>query len=457
VTYDAFLARKAYAAPPVGLTEVPTLNAALFPYQSDIVAWALRRGRAAVFADCGMGKTLMQLEWARHVPGKVIILTPLAVAAQTAAEAVRFGIDAAVSRDGSVTGQITIANYEILHKFDCSQFAGVVLDESSILKAYDSKTRTAIIDAFGRTPFRLACTATPAPNDHVELGNHAEFLGVMLRQEMLATFFCHDGGETQVWRLKGHAEDDFWRWVASWAAMVRRPSDLGYSDDGFTLPTLTVHEHIMPSGVKQEGSLFAVSADTLADQRAARKATMHARVARVAELVAAETDEPWLIWCELNAEGDALADSIAGAVQVAGADSEDAKESRMLGFSGGAHRVLVTKPSIAGFGMNWQHCARMAFVGLSHSYEQFYQAVRRCWRFGQSRDVHVHVVTTDVEEAVLRNIKRKQKDHDVMASSMVDHMTDTMRREISGTSRQTTAYSARNEMKIPSWIGREDA
>lgn len=455
--YEGFLARKAPAVPACGLSDVPPLHDALFPYQRDIVGWALKRGRAAVFADCGMGKTLMQLEWARHVPGRVLVLTPLAVAAQTAAEAARFGIEAAVSRDGQAAGKVTIANYEMLHRFDASQFAGVVLDESSILKAYDSKTRNAIVASFGKTPFRLACTATPAPNDHVELGNHAEFLGVMLRQEMLATFFCHDGGETQVWRLKGHAEQDFWRWVASWAAMLRRPSDLGYTDDGFTLPPLIIREHVIASDVRVPGKLFAMAAETLEDQRAARKATLARRVAHVASLVAAEPSEPWLVWCELNAEGDALAAAIPDAVQVAGADGEDTKEARMLGFTHRAHRVLVTKPSIAGFGMNWQHCSRVAFVGLSHSYEQFYQAVRRCWRFGQERPVTVHVVSTDIEEAVLRNIKRKQTDHDAMAAAMVEHMGETMRREIRGTSRETTGYEPSVEMNVPQWLGQEAA
>lgn len=455
--YEAFLARKAPTVPACGLAEVPPLHDALFPYQRDIVAWALRRGRAAIFADCGMGKTLMQLEWARHIPGRVLILTPLAVAAQTAAEAARFGIEAAVSRDGHAAGHVTIANYEMLHRFDAAQFSGIVLDESSILKAYDSKTRGAIVSAFAQTPYRLACTATPAPNDHVELGNHAEFLGVMSRVEMLSMFFCHDGGETQVWRLKGHAEADFWRWVASWAAMVRRPSDLGYSDDGFTLPPLRIHEHIIASDVRVPGKLFAMAAETLDDQRAARKATLARRVAHVASLVAAEPHEPWLVWCELNAEGDALAAAIPGAVQVAGSDSEDAKESRMLGFASGEHRVLITKPSIAGFGMNWQHAARMAFVGLSHSYEQFYQAVRRQWRFGQARQVEVHVVSTDLEEAVLRNIKRKQADHDAMAAAMVEHMGETMRREIRGTSRETAAYEPTKAMRVPEWIGQEAA
>ncbi len=458
--YGEYIAGKARFARPCGF-DARELSRDLFPFQRDIVAWALRRGRAAIFADCGMGKTIMQLEWARrvcdHTGGRVLILTPLAVAAQTAAEAERFGIDASVSRDGTPSGRITLANYEMLHRFTPSDFVGVVLDESSILKAYDSKTRAALVEAFSDTPYRLACTATPAPNDHIELGNHAHFLGIMSRQEMLATYFCHDGGETQVWRLKGHAEVAFWRWMASWAAMIRRPSDIGHDDAGFVVPSLDIRTHVVRADIRVEGQLFAAAAETLTEQRAARRATMALRVAKVAELVASEPDESWIIWCELNAEGDALTSAIPGAVQVAGADSEDAKESRMLGFSSGEHRVLVTKPSIAGFGMNWQHSARMAFVGLSHSYEQFYQALRREWRYGQARTVVAHVVSTDVEESVLRNVRRKQADHDRMADSMVEHMRDTMRREIRGSTRETDAYRPTVTMHAPAWAATENA
>ncbi len=421
--YQDFIASKHRLAPVSGVVDVPALNGALFGYQSDIVAWALRRGRAAIFADCGMGKTLMQLEWARVVSetaGNVLILTPLAVGHQTAAEAARFGIKATISRDGALHDGITIANYEILHKFDCSALAGVVLDESSIIKAYDGKTRTQIIDTFARTPFKLACTATPAPNDNVELGNHAEFLGVLSRVEMLATYFCHDGGETSVWRLKGHAETDFWRWLCSWAVNLRKPSDLGYSDDGFTLPPMKAHLHTVESDIRTDGQLFVSEALTLSEQRAARKTTMSKRVQTVADMANASA-EPWLVWCELNAEGDALEDAIPGAVQVAGSDSDDAKAEKMLGFSAGKYRVLITKPSIAGFGMNWQHCANVAFVGITHSYEQYYQAVRRCWRYGQTRQVESHIVTSDAEMAVFRNLARKGKEASKMSDEMVKH------------------------------------
>lgn len=418
--YAKFLEGKRPVVPVAGFDPQDALNPALFPYQADIVRWALRRGRAAIFADCGMGKTLMQLEWARHVSahGNVLILTPLAVGAQTEAEAARFGIVAKISRDGTLHDGITIANYEILHKFDCSALAGVVLDESSIIKAFDGKTRTQVIDTFRSTPFRLACTATPAPNDHMELGNHAEFLGVMSRTEMLATYFCHDGGETSVWRLKGHARDDFWRWVCGWAVNLRKPSDLGYSDDGFALPPMHTHNSIVECDIREDGQLFTAEALTLNAQRQARRATMGKRVAEVAAMVNASA-EPWLVWCELNAEGDALAAAIDGAVQVAGADSDDTKADRMLGFAAGKHRVLVTKPSIGGFGMNWQHCANVAFVGITHSFEQYYQAIRRCWRFGQTKEVNVHIVSSDAEQPVVRNLNRKAADAARMAEEMV--------------------------------------
>lgn len=418
--YAKFLDSKRPVVPVAGFDPQEPLHEALFQYQADIVRWALRRGRAAIFADCGMGKTLMQLEWARHVSahGNVLILTPLAVGSQTAAEAARFGIAAKVSRDGTLFDGITIANYEILHKFDCTALAGIVLDESSIIKAFDGKTRTQVIETFRAAPYRLACTATPAPNDHMELGNHAEFLGVMSRTEMLATYFCHDGGETSVWRLKGHARADFWKWICGWAVNLRKPSDLGYSDDGFALPPMHTHLREVECDIREDGQLFVAEALTLNAQRQARRSTMSKRVAEVAAIVNASS-EPWLVWCELNAEGDALADAIAGAVQVAGSDSDDDKCSRMVGFANGIHRVLITKPSIGGFGMNWQHCANVAFVGITHSFEQYYQAIRRCWRYGQTKEVNVHIVSSDAEQPVVRNLNRKAADAARMADEMV--------------------------------------
>tara|TARA_R110000823_G_scaffold310750_1_gene435841 strand:+ start:695 stop:2899 length:2205 start_codon:yes stop_codon:yes gene_type:complete len=418
--YSTFLSTKAKFAESVSITPTRPINSTLFDFQEKIVRWALSKGRSAIFADCGMGKTIMQLEWASHIPGDVLVLTPLAVAQQTSAEAARFGYDAAVSRDGERKAQITITNYQQLHKFDISEYTGLVLDESSILKSFNGKLRNAIIEAALCVNYRLACTATPAPNDHMELGNHAEFLGAMSRVEMLATFFVHDGGDTAKWRLKGHAQDDFWRWVATWGVAIKTPADVGCAADGFDLPALNMIEHVAESDYVQCGSLFPV-AMSMNEQRRARKESMASRVQIVADMVNA-SDERWLVWCDLNAEGDALAKAIDGAIQVAGADTDDNKTSRMLGFAAGDFRVLVGKPSMMGFGMNFQTCHNMAFVGLTHSYERFYQAVRRCWRFGQTEDVNVHVVLSEPEMPVLVNIKRKEADAERMAVAMVDHV-----------------------------------
>lgn len=434
--YAEFLASKAAVDPMTGLSDIPPLNPLLFPFQHDIVAWALRRGRAAIFADCGMGKTPMQLEWARHVPGRVLILTPLAVAAQTVREAAKFGIDGvAYSRSSDSNARIVVTNYEMLDRFSPDDFAGVVLDESSILKAFDGKTRTKIIETFAQTPYRLACTATPAPNDYMELGNHAEFLSVMARTEMLSMFFVHDGGETQKWRLKGHAETDFWRWLCSWAVMIRKPSDLGYEDGDFVLPEMVMHEVAVKIENPTQGFLFPVEAQTLQERLAARRDTIEERVAHCAAIVK-ESDRPFLVWCNLNSESEALTRAIPGAVEVKGSDSVEDKEANLRGFSEGTIRVLVTKPSIAGHGLNWQHCSDMAFVGLSDSYEQFYQAVRRCWRFGQKRAVNVYSITAETEGAVVANLKRKEADAAKMAENMVEHMHDLNEAALHGASQR---------------------
>lgn len=426
--YETFLASKS-ARPPVAGIDVGDVNGQLFPFQQAIVRWALRRGRAAIWADCGMGKTAMQLEWARHVPGRVLILCPLAVAAQTEEEGRKFGIPVVHLREDDSTSRVVVTNYEMMDHFDPHEFAGIVLDESSILKAYDGKTRSRIIDAFGDTPYRLACTATPAPNDYMELGNHAEFLGVLSLPEMLSMFFVHDGGETQKWRLKGHAADAFWRFVASWACCVRKPSDIGYSDDGYDLPPIRYIDHVIEAADAPDGQLFAFEAQTLSERIAARRTTVDLRCEAAAAAVN-DSDEPWVVWCGLNAESETLARMIPGAVEVRGSDSREDKESAIHGFASGAIRVLITKPSICGFGLNWQHCARLMFVGLSDSYEQFYQATRRCWRFGQPREVEVHIVTSDLEGAVAKNIKRKDADMSQMAEEMAAVMHDAMQEEL---------------------------
>lgn len=463
MNYDDFIASKALATPSAGIDEPPALSDALFPFQRDIVRWALQRGRAAIFADTGLGKTRMQLEWAKHVhehtDGRVLILAPLAVAAQTVREGKSCGVEVTLCKTGEdARDGVNVTNYDRLHHFDADDFAAVVLDESSCLKDFTSATRNQLVDAFRSTPFKLACTATPAPNDFTELGNHAEFLGVMTRTEMLSMWFVHDGGSTQDWRLKGHAETAFWRWICSWAALVRKPSDLGYDDGAFNLPPLRMHEHTVASDIRQAhaaGMLFVEKAIGLQEQRSARKASLVARVAECAAIVNASTG-PFLVWCELNDEADALADAIDGAVQIAGSDDRDEKERRMVDFSEGRIRVLVTKPSIAGYGMNWQHCAQMAFVGLSHSFEQFYQAVRRCWRFGQTRPVDCHVVSSEAEGAVVSSLRRKESDARRMAEEMSAHTSEITRAAIKATTRDTTEYAPRVIMTVPAWLTSEE-
>ncbi|MGB3330137.1 MAG: DNA methyltransferase [Thermomicrobiales bacterium] len=428
VDYDAFLASKRAVAEPAGFAvDVEALNPTLFPFQRDIVTWALQRGRAAIFADCGLGKTRIQLEWARHVSwetgGNVLILTPLAVAAQTEAESREMGLDwvCGVARDQSgVVPGITITNYERLHLFDPASFTGIVLDESSILKAFDGKMR-ADLTAFAQTiPYRLCCTATPAPNDLVELTNHAQFLDIMSGKEIIALFFTQDGNTTHAWRLKGHARRDFWRWMASWSVAIRRPSDIGHDDTGFTLPPMHMRQHTVDVEPGFE-TLIPRFAETLQERQRARRESTADRVAMAADLVNA-SDQPWVVWCDLNAESEALAKAIPDAVEVRGSDTIEHKEQALAGFADGSIRVLVTKPTIAGYGMNWQHCAHMAFVGLSDSYEQQYQAIRRCWRFGQTRPVEVHVITAVTEGAVVHNIERKERQAAAMMDGIVEHM-----------------------------------
>jgi DNA modification methylase/superfamily II DNA or RNA helicase len=444
--YDAFLAAKRLTAPATGVQFEPVLSDKLFPFQADIVRWALKRGRAAVFADCGMGKTLMQLEWARVVSetqGPVLILAPLAVASQTVREGEKFGIPVYYERSmPKVTNGITITNYEMLSHFDPSAFAGVVLDESSIIKSQDGKTRNAVLSLFANTPFRLACTASPAPNDFMELGNHAEFVGAMSRVEMLSMFFVHDGGETQKWRLKGHAENEFWRWIASWAVMIRKPSDLGYDDGDFILPPLTMHEHITPMDKPTDGYLFALEAATLQDRIAARRGSVTLRVNQCAELVNASTEQ-WVIWCGLNTESDALRKAIPGAVEITGSQSEEEKEAGILAFLSGEKRVIISKVKIMGFGLNLQCAWNTAFVGITDSWEAFYQAIRRQFRFGQKHPVHAHIFIADTEGAVLKNIKEKDAAATVMADAIVSHMRAEMSLNIKGTTRMINEYERR--------------
>ena len=455
--YEDFIASKRLVAPPCGIDDVPDLNPKLFPFQRDITKWALRRGRSAIWADCGLGKSWMALEWARVIAERghdVLILTPLAVARQFREEGQKLDLAVTVVRHAEdVRPGINVTNYERLHLLDADQFAGVVLDESSCLKDFASSTRNQLIQTFAQTPYRLACTATPAPNDYIELGNHAEFLGTMTRAEMLAMFFIHDSMKTQDWRLKRHGADSFWRWVCSWACSIRRPSDLGYSDDGFILPPLVTTEHVVSSDewAAQAGLLFATDALTLEEQRRARRGSISARVQCVADIVNA-SDEQWLVWCDLNDESASLTSEIRGAIEIRGSDDPDVKEERMLAFLAGKTRVLVTKPSIAGYGLNIQCCSHVAFVGITHSFEAWYQAIRRNWRFGQTRPVECHIVTSEAEGAVLANLKRKQADAEAMSADMIIHMADITKSELTATRRSVTEYIPGVEMEVPSWL-----
>ncbi len=445
--YATFIDRKLHTGSEHGF-EPLWMPDSLFPFQRSLVEWATRKGRSAVFADCGLGKTAMQLAWAenvaRHTGKRVLILTPMAVAFQTVKEGEKFGIEVVHRRDGLHAGdRIVVTNYERLHHFNPEEFAGVVCDESSILKNYDGATRDAITDFMRTRPYRLLCTATAAPNDYVELGTSSEALGVMERKHMLAQFFTHDGGDTSKWRIKGHArEGAFWRWVCSWARACRRPSDIGFCDDGFDLKPLSIRDHIVQATKPLDGFLFNLPAVGLAEQRDDLRRTLDERCGMAAQLANGH-DQPCVAWTNLNAEADELARQIRGAVNVQGSDKDEAKEEAFAAFASGRVRVIVSKPSIAGFGLNWQHCAHMTFFP-SHSYEQFYQCVRRCWRFGQTRPVTVDMITTDGQRNVLRNMERKAEAADRMFGQLVAHMREELKIE------KTTGYN--NKEEIPSWL-----
>lgn len=443
--YDDFIARKASEDVESGF-EPSALGDHLFDFQASIVEWACKRGRAAIFADTGLGKTAMQTEWARqvteHTGGMVLIAAPLCVAQQTVEEAAKFGIHIQYCRHPSEIKAgtvIVITNYEMLAHFDPADFVGIVLDESSILKSHTSKTRALIIEMFQRTPYRLSCTATPSPNDHMELGNQAEFLGVMTAVEMLAMFFVHDGGDTSQWRLKGHGKTRFWEWMSTWAICIRNPADLGFDGARYNLPGLQMHEHIVAATEPLDGQLFAGIAQTLTERRDAKRQSMTERVAIAAGLVNSH-NRPAIVWCHLNDESRALTAAIPDAIEVTGSMTADEKERAIMAFTHGSRRVLVSKASICGFGMNWQHCSDMVFAGLDDSYESFYQAIRRCHRFGQSKIVNVHLVSAESEGAVKANLERKQAQADDMAQSMVEHMRELTKQKIKGLTMEKSEY-----------------
>lgn len=425
----------------------------LYDFQQDLTEWAIRKGRAGLFADCGLGKTPMQLVWAENIHrvtnGPVLILTPLAVGYQTQQEAAKFGLDVTVSRDGTVAKGITVTNYERLHYFNANDFAGVVCDESSAIKAFNGKRRAEVTEFVRRLQYRLLCTATAAPNDYIELGTSSEALGELGYMDMLNRFFTNDNrtsaqrgwGKQSQWRFKGHAEIPFWKWVASWSRALRKPSDLGYENDGFKLPKLTERKHVIEARTIEDGMLFDLPAFGMQEERAEQRRTIEERCETAADLLG--TVKTGIAWCQLNDEGNLLTQMIDGAVQVKGSDSVEKKEDTLSAFSRGEIRVLVTKPLIGAWGLNWQHCNRMTFFP-THSYEQYYQAVRRCWRFGQKLPVTVDLVTTEGGLNALKSIERKTHQAETMFTELVTHMRDGMQVE------RGTHYE--KEVDLPLWL-----
>ncbi len=456
--YNEFLQSKAVLDQPSGFdVDLKLLNQYLMDWQKVIVRWVIARGRAAIFADCGLGKTIMQLDWLRiiseYTKAPVLDIAPLAVAEQTVDEGKKFGIKVNLcNSQKNVVQGINIINYEKMHKFDMKKFSGVCADESSRIKDFSSQTAMAMIDSFSRTPYRLACTATPSPNDWAEIGTHAEFLGAMTRSEMLSTFFINDTKDTGEWRLKGHVKDNyFWKWMSSWAVMISKPSDLGFSDEGYILPEIKYHEHIIESINKPMGSFFNLPVKGLQSRGKVRRDTIDIRCNEAAQLINS-TQDSWIVWCGLNDEGINLTKQIDGAVEVAGRHTDDEKAKRMRDFTKGIINRLVSKCKISGHGMNWQHCSHAAFIGLSDSWEAFYQAVRRIWRFGQLNEVHIHIFIEEREGPVLQNIKAKEIKAQQMIAGTIEHTKEFTKQEITKLSRTVIDYNTEMEMEIPQWL-----
>jgi hypothetical protein len=459
IPYEEFLRSKQVFAPACGF-DVPldAINPMLrgdFAFQADIVRWALKRGKAAIFANTGLGKGPMQLEWLKqvsaHTQRNVLLLAPLAVSMQFQGESAKFGIPAKVCLNQSeVEGGITITNYERLDMFDLSSFISVAMDESSCIKDWTSATTKTLIEKLSDTPFKLCSTATPSPNDHSELGTHAELLDVMKRSQMLAMFFEHDGHETSKWILKGHGRKPFFKFVSSWAVCLQRPSDLGYPDEKFILPPLNIHEHIVKvdQSVATEGMLFRCPDLSATGLHKEMRLTCEARAQRVAELVMDEPLEPWLIWVNTNYEADAIKALLPLAVEIRGSDRPEKKEAALIGFARGEFMELVTKPEIAGFGMNYQNCARQAHCGLSYSYENMFQGIRRSWRFGQTRPVDVYLVIAETEGPVLQTIRRKEAQYEELQSEM----NAAMREEQLAQRQPKAKYEHTKRMKVPEWL-----
>lgn len=448
--YHDFLATKARAVRPKGFEFVAGAPY-LWEWQKDLVKWACRQGTAALFEECGLGKTRQQLAWAdavvNHAGRDVLIVAPLAVAEQTRREGIACGIECVVCRDQSECKPgINITNYDMIEHFDGSKFGGIVLDESSIIKSDSGKTRQLLGDFAATIPYRLCCTATPAPNDLIEIVNHAEFLGVLRGKEIIARFFIQDGNTTHKWRLKGHAAKDFYRWMGSWARAVRSPSDLGYPNDGFDLPPLEIHRHTVDGHVS-DGWLIPIIANTLQERQQARRESLGERVKIIADIANSATD-PVLVWCDYNIESEALHRAIPGSIEVKGSDTREHKLKAAMGFIDGTYRVLVSKPSIFGFGLNFQHCSIQCYAGLSDSWEKFHQSVRRSYRFGQTKPVHVHIACAETEDAVVQNVMRKQRDAESMMQSLVDNMNNAMVERSIGDDN----YHRNENREIPEWL-----
>ncbi len=451
MNYQSFLESKRIMTASSGITVSPEdINPILYPFQRDITRWALRKGRAASFEDCGLGKTFQQLEWARLTGERALIIAPLSVAKQTVREGRKLNIDVHYARSSSDLSQINITNYEMAEHFDPDLFGAVVLDESSILKGLDGATRKRLTDMFAETPYRLCCTATPAPNDITEIANHAEFLGIMSRENMLAMFFVHDD---QGWRLKKHATDAFYRWLASWAVAIRFPSDLGYSDDGFILPDLEILPHYVDVDYCPKGQLFwDGQLKGIQDRTHVRKETMKQRLEATTELV--KGNDQWICWCGLNDEAAKLQAMIPDSVNVEGSMPTEAKQAALEGFQDEKIRVLITKVKIAGMGMNFQNAHKMAFVGLGDSYEQYYQAIRREYRFGQKYPVKAHIMISNVEKAIYDNVLRKEQEAGALSKHLIENIREFEKAEV-GAVVQSENYSARVAMRLPRWLRSE--
>lgn len=469
--YAEFLASKRKPPPSSGIRVHPDeLLCAdyLFPFQRQIVAWAVGRGRAAVWADTGLGKTRIEVAWAHQLlatmpNARALILAPLAVARQTIAEAAIMGVPVTYVHDqaeaDAAPSQIVITNYDRLGRMRADAYAAVALDESSILKAFSGVTKRALVEMFKVTPYRLSASATPAPNDLEELTNHADFLSIMTAQEMRSTFFIADSrGEFMKYRLKGHAQGAFYEWLASWAIACRHPRDLGFRQDGYDLPPLSIHDHLIETGWTAEGELFTPRLEGITQRASVRKDTLDARVRAAIDLICSEPGEQWIVWTGRNDESTAMAEGVADALpgatvaEVVGADDADYNAEQLAAFAAGDVQVLVTKPSIAGAGLNFQTCARMVFVGLGDSYEQYYQAIRRCWRFGQGRPVDVHIVVSDAEAVIVQNVRAKESVARATTDGLIAAIAAENRRELYAGTSKGDSYEPTRTLTLPDWI-----